>query len=206
MFRARATPINNDICRQQDTAQSIKPPDSSKVSDEREEDGEGVEDDVGHGVLCECLDRGVADEAAPEPAEALDDDGGRHDGDGGNGERDNGVVGTRETRETFDADLAEGRDHDDGEDEDADGLETPAAHGVCVAVLSRNHPGCDPDDARAEEVEGCVDQTGDNGEGRCHDCHNDLEYEECGVCGQVGVERHFDNGTVRVLVFLGHPL
>lgn len=46
------------------------------------------------------------------------------------------VGGGSETVEAFESDLEEGSDHDDGEDEDADGFETAAADGVGVLVLS----------------------------------------------------------------------
>ena len=88
----RAAPVDDDVCGEEDTAERVEPPDVEEVADEREEDGEGVEDDVGEGVLGESLDRRVADQAAPQPTEAFDDDCRCHDGYNGDRQLDNRVV------------------------------------------------------------------------------------------------------------------
>lgn len=56
-----ATPVYDYVKGEEKTAQRIHPPYVEEVADEGEDDGEGVEDDVGHGVLSEGLDGGVAD-------------------------------------------------------------------------------------------------------------------------------------------------
>jgi len=201
-----ATPVDDDVGGEQDAAECVEPPDLGKVADEGEEDGKGVKDDVGHGVLGEGLDGRVADEAAPEPAEALDGDGAGHDGDGGDSELDDGVVGAGEAGDAFYADLEERGHHDDGEDEHANGLQTSAANGVGVTVLPGDHPASEPDNGGGEEVERCVDQTSEDGEGRGHNGDDDLQKQEDSVGAEVKVEGPFDNRALGVLVPIGHPV
>ena len=66
--------------------------------------------------------------------------------------------------EAFQRDLEEARYHDDGEDEDAERFETPAADWVFVLVLSGDELGGGPDDCCREEVESCIDERGKHGE------------------------------------------
>lgn len=73
---------------------------------------------------------------------------------------DNGVVAGGEPVEAFECDLEEGSDHDDGEDEHADGFEAAAAHRVGVGVLARDEFRRRPDNSCGEEVKGCVDKAG----------------------------------------------
>lgn len=68
-------------------------------------------------------DARVPDQAAPDPARTLDDDGAGHDGNGRDAELDDFVLGAGEALDTLEGDLAKGRDHDDGKDEDAQRLE-----------------------------------------------------------------------------------
>lgn len=117
-----AGPVEDDVEGERQAAEGVEPPDVQVVSHDGKDDGEDVEDDVGHGVLGEGLHGGVLDEAAPEPAAEFDDDGAGHDGDGGDPQLDDGVVARGETLEAFQRDLEEGGYHYDGEDEDADGF------------------------------------------------------------------------------------
>ena len=150
-------PVEDDVQGEEDAAEGVEPPDAAVVPDQGKDDGEDVEDNVRHGVLGEGLHGGVLDEAAPEPAEEFDNNRCGHDGDGGEGEPDNAVIGAGQLVEAFEADLDKGGDHDDGEDEDADGFEAPAADGVGVGVVVADEAcGC-PDDSRTEEIERGVD-------------------------------------------------
>lgn len=101
VFRTGFAPVEYDVQRQEKAAQGVQPPDASVVADEREDDGECVEDDVCRGVLGERLDGGIAHETAPEPAEALDCDGAEHDGNGGDAEFDDAVVWREEPVEAL---------------------------------------------------------------------------------------------------------
>lgn len=127
-----AGPVDDDVEGEEEAAEGVEPPEGGVVADEREDDGEDVEDDVGHGVLGQGLHGAVLDEPAPEPAAEFDEHGGRHDDDRGEAELDDAVVGRREPVETFEEDLEEGGYHDDAEDEDAERFEASAADGVAV--------------------------------------------------------------------------
>ncbi len=83
-----------------------------------------------------------------------------HDDDGGEAEGDDTVVGAGQPVEALERDLEEGGDHDDGEDEDADGFEAAAPDGVGSFVLARDEFRGYPDYGGGEEVEGCVDEGG----------------------------------------------
>ena len=142
-----AGPVEDDVEGEGEAAGGIEPPEPGRGADEGEDDGEGVEDDVGHGVLRQRLHGAVPDEPAPEPAGQLDDDGQGHDDDAGEAQLHDGVVPpVGEPVDAFDEDLEEGDDHDDAEDEHANGLEAPAADGVGVLVLSLDELRRRPDD------------------------------------------------------------
>ena len=111
-----AGPGVDDVEGEEEAAEGVEPPDGEVVAAEGEDDGKGVEDDVGHGVLREGLHGGVVDEAAPEPAEAFDDYGCRHDYYGKGGELHDGVVWAVEALDGFERHLEEGGYHYYGED------------------------------------------------------------------------------------------
>lgn len=76
----------------------------------------------------------VLDQPAPDPAPALDDDGAEHDDDGGEAELKDLVLGACQTLDTLQANLDKGGDHDDGEDEHANGFQ-PVQLGRSVAKV-----------------------------------------------------------------------
>lgn len=80
--RRGAGPVEDDVQGQREAAEGVEPPDPAVVAQDGEDDAEGVEDDVGDGVLGQGLHARVLDEAAPEPAAELDDDRRGHDEDG----------------------------------------------------------------------------------------------------------------------------
>lgn len=177
-------PANDDVKGEEQAAEGVEVPAVEVVTEQGKDDREEVEDDVGGGVLREGLDGAVADEAAPEVAGGLDGDGGGHDGEGGRGEADDGARAAGEAVEGLEGDLEEGGYHDDGEDEDAEGLEAPAADRV--GVRGGGGGGVDqvrggPDDGGGEEVEGGVDEGGEDREGGGEDCDDDFEDEEDSV-------------------------
>lgn len=134
------------------------------------------------------MDAGVSYEAAPEPAAEFDEYGAGHDDDGREAELDDGVVAGGEAVEAFEGDLEEGGDHDDGEDEDANGFKTAAADRVGVLVLLGDEfCGC-PDYSGGEEIESCVDKGSEDGEGGCEDHDSDFAGEEDGVGDEVDVD------------------
>ena len=195
-------PGEDDVGGEEEAAEGVEPPAAGEVADEGEEDGAAVEEAVGDGVLRERLHGGVADEAAPEPAEALDEHRGGHDGEGGGGEADDGAVGGREPVERLERHLHEGRDHDDREDEDADGLEPVAPDGVLVARgAAGGEPRGGPDDGRAEEVEGAVDEGREDRDGGRQDRDDDFEDQEDGVGGEVEGDGDGDRAGGGVGVF-----
>lgn len=131
-----AGPVDDDVEAEEQAAEGVEPPDGEGGAEDGEDDAEDVEDDVGHGVLGEGLDAGVLDEAAPEPAARFYEDGAGHDDDGGEAEGDDAVVRACKPVEALQRDLEEGGDHDDGEDEDADGFEAAPPDGVGGLVLA----------------------------------------------------------------------
>lgn len=136
--------------------------------------------------------------AAPEPAKALDRDRADHDGDGWNAQFDHAVVRGEQAVETFQADLEEGGDHDDGEDQHADGLETASADRVRVLVLLRDESRRGPDDGGGEEVECSVDQRSEHGQGRGQHDDGDFAGQENDVGDEVDVDGDRDDRVVRV--------
>lgn len=73
--RGGAGPVEDHIQRQSEAAQGVEPPELGIVPDDGEDDGESVEDDIGHRVLRQGLHGAVLDQPAPQPAAQLDDDG-----------------------------------------------------------------------------------------------------------------------------------
>ena len=71
VLEARAGPVVDDEEGEQGCAHGIEPPDPGRVADEREEQRERVEDDVGLAVLGEGLHLRRLDADAAEPDEAL---------------------------------------------------------------------------------------------------------------------------------------
>ena len=150
----------------------------------------------------EGLDGGVFDQPAPDVAEAFDEDGGDHDGDGGEGERDNGVVAGGEAGEAFERYLEERGDHYDGEDEDANRFEAAAANRVGVLVAAGDEVGGCPDDGSRKEIEGSVDKGREDREGGGQDDHGDLGTEKDKVGGEVEVDGDGDDAARRVEVLV----
>ena len=70
--RRGARPHENDVQREQQATEGVEPPDREVIAQQREDDAEGIEDDVRQGVLGQGLHAGVLDQAAPDPAEELD--------------------------------------------------------------------------------------------------------------------------------------
>ena len=207
MRGTRTTPIDNDEQGQQKTTKRIEPPDLGVEAHKREQDTEDVENDIGFGVLGECLHRRVPDETAPEPTTALDDDGRGHDGDGRNGKLNDGAIVASQPAESLDGDLEEGGDHDDAKHQHTDGLKTATTYGIGVLVLGTgDDPRRHPDYGGRQEVQGCVDQGGDDGERRGHDGDDDLEDEEDGVGDQVDVDGELDDGALGAFVLLWRPV
>lgn len=130
----------------------------------------------------------VFDEPAPEPEEEFDDDCCGHDGYCHASESNEAVIGAGEFVEAFESDLHEGGDHYDGEDEDADWFEAPAADRVGVLVVAADEAGGGPDDGCAEEVEGCVYERCEDRNGRAEDDDDDFHDEQDGVGGEVEVD------------------
>ena len=195
-------PIDDDVQAEEETAEGVEVPEFGVGADEGEDDGENVEDDVGHGVLGEGLDAAVLDEPAPEPAAELEEDGGGHDDDCGEGEVDDGVVIGGEALDALEEDLEEGGDHDDGEDEDAEGFEFAPADGVGVVVVAGDEARGGPDDGGGEEVEGGVDEGGEHGEGGGEHDDGDFADEEDRVGGEVDVDCDRDDGGGGVAFFV----
>ena len=195
-----AGPVEDHIQRQRQPAQGIEPPQFGIVADDGEDDGEGVEDDIGHRVLREGLHGAVLDQSTPQPAAELDDDGQSHDDDAGDPELHDGVIlpAAGEPVDALDEDLEEGDDHDDAEDEHPQGLEPPPPHGVGVPVLALDEFGGRPDDGGGEEVEGGVHQGGEHGEGGGEDDDGDLAGQEEGVGGEVDIDGEGDDGAAAV--------
>lgn len=81
MHRSTA-PVDDDDHRQKQATEGIHPPDPGVESDDGEEDGACIKDNIRHGVIGEGTDGGVLDDAAPEPAGAFDDHSANHDGNG----------------------------------------------------------------------------------------------------------------------------
>lgn len=97
------------------------------------------------------------------------------------------MIGRREPVKAFERDLEEGGDHDDGEDEHANGFESSSADGIRVTVLAGDELGRGPDNGRAEEVEGCVNQGCQHGKGAGKHDHGDFPCEQDRVSGKVDV-------------------
>lgn len=92
-------PVKNDVAREYETAEGVKPPDLGVVSDctyqygslvrgggertKREYDTECIEYNVCHRILSQSLDAGIPNEPAVEPAKEFDHDGRSHNSDGG---------------------------------------------------------------------------------------------------------------------------
>ncbi|KAI7408411.1 hypothetical protein KC328_g80 [Hortaea werneckii] len=91
------------------------------------DDREGIEDDVGHGVLSEGLDGAVLDKATPKPANEFDYDGAGHDDYGRDCQADDGAISAEQLLNTFEEDLEESGDHDNREDKDTNRLEATTA-------------------------------------------------------------------------------
>lgn len=100
--------------------------------------------------------------------------------------------------DAFDEDLEEGDDHDDAEDEHAEGLEAPAPDGIGVPVLALDEFRGRPDDGGGQEVEGCVHQGCEDGEGGGEDDDGDLAGQEESVSGEVDVDGEGDDGAAAV--------
>lgn len=123
-------PVIDDVEGEQGGAEGIEPPDVGLCADEGEEERGGVEVDVGFAVLDEGLDLCGLDAQAAEADDAFDEGVGDHGGDGDEREgRELVLAAGEESRDGFLEDLEEGNDHDDGEDEDAEGLEAATADG-----------------------------------------------------------------------------
>ena len=202
--RGGAGPVEDHIQRQSEPAQGVEPPELGIVADDGEDDGEGVEDDIGHRVLRQGLHGAVPDQPAVQPAAQLDDDGQRHNDDAGDAELHDGVIGAAagEPVDAFDEDLEEGDDHDDAEDEHADGLEAPPADGVGILVLALDELRGRPDDGRGEEIERCVHEGGEDGEGGGEDDDGDLAGQKEGVGGEVDVDGEGHDGAAAVGVVI----
>ena len=162
--RRRARPVDHDVQREQQAAEGVEEPDVQVGAHEGEDDAEGVEDDVGAGVLRERLHARVGDEPAPEVAEQFEQDRAGHDEDRRQREMDDAVIARGEPVEAFERDLKKGCDHDDGEDEHPERFETPSTDGVRVVVTSGDELGCRPDYGGAEKVERGVNEGSEHGE------------------------------------------
>ena len=112
------------------------------------------------------------------------------------------MVRSRESGNAFDADLKEGRHHDDGEDEYTDRFETSTTDRVGISVLTCDHPGGEPNDDRTKEVQRRIDQTGYNRERGRHDGHNDLHDQKRSVGRQIDVKCQFHNRAVCIFILL----
>ena len=86
--------------------------------------------------------------------------------------------------------MKEGRDHDDAEDQDADGFEAATADWIGVTVLPGDEEGGGPDDGGGEEVEGCVDERGQDREGGREYDDGDLGGKKDDIGDEVDVDSY----------------
>ncbi|KAI6758977.1 hypothetical protein HG531_013973 [Fusarium graminearum] len=145
-----------------------------------------------------CPNTRVLNDAAPDPAGTLYDNGRNHDCDGGNAQFENRMLGAHEALNTFESDLAERRDHDDREDENTKRFEPAMLITVLVALARRNETCGDPYDNSTEKVQHGIDQTGKNrhrGDG-----HDDDKFsgKENGVGNEVDPDSQSDNRIITV--------
>lgn len=197
-------PVEHDDKGQDQTAQGVKPPNVQEEASDGEEDRAHVEDDVGHGVGRERLHARVLDEATPDPAKALDDDCEGHDDERGDGQLDHLMVGAHEAVARLDGHLPEGGDHDNGEDQHADGLQPPPAHRVLVLVLAADEPRRRPDNHSRQEVQGGIHQTREDGHGGHRQDDGNLSSQQDRVGSEVDVNGEGDDAvsTVHIIVVL----
>lgn len=76
-----------------------------------EYNGEYVENDVCHSVLCKCLDAGILDEAAEEPTQCFDQDCTGHNDNGWKTELDDRMITRVQALNTFQRYLEKRCDH-----------------------------------------------------------------------------------------------
>lgn len=88
------------------------------------------------------------------------------------------MITGRQTGQTFERDLAERDDNDDGEHQHTNGLETPAPDGIGVLVLARDQLRGRPYDCCAKEVKSGVYQGCQHGKRACEDDDGDFPAEE----------------------------
>ena len=196
-------PVQDDEEREQQAPQGVEPPHARVEADQREDDGEGVEDDVGQRVLRERLHGAVLDQPAPDEAETLDGDGRGHDEDRRERElHDRVLLVGEEALEAFERYLEKGGYHDHGEDQDADGFETSPADRVGVLVLAGDEFGGGPDNGGGEKIEGGVDEGGEHREGRCQDNDGDFTDEQEKVGNEVDEDCYGYDAGLGVDVFV----
>ena len=109
-------PVVDDEEREQTGAGRIEPPEISLVADEREEQGESVEDDVCLAILRQSLHLRRLDWDAAEPDDALDYNSGQKRSDGDPGESLGLAFQRHELLDRLLQNLEERDHHDDAED------------------------------------------------------------------------------------------
>ena len=161
VFKTRACPVVDDEERENGCAYGIKPPDADLVADEREQKRERVEVYIGLAILRQSLDLRCLHPRAADPDCAFHDNGGYHSENGRRWERGDVVLAAwKELLDGFLENLEETDDHDDGEDEDAQGFETSATDGEFLSELIQapaHEPVGYPDDDRTEKIQSRVD-------------------------------------------------
>eukprot|EP00636_Phaeomonas_parva_P011867 CAMPEP_0118875112 /NCGR_PEP_ID=MMETSP1163-20130328/16297_1 /TAXON_ID=124430 /ORGANISM="Phaeomonas parva, Strain CCMP2877" /LENGTH=404 /DNA_ID=CAMNT_0006810571 /DNA_START=320 /DNA_END=1531 /DNA_ORIENTATION=+ len=206
LLAARVHPAVDDVERDDDGAGGVDPPEVAPLVQAREHGGrerDGVAEHVVEVVLRDGGD-GVAlgldgDADAPDEEHGLDSDGGADDGVGGErhvGRRRLALGAPQRVRVDGLHGLAQhlerGHAHERRADDDADGLEAPAACGELRVDALAAEPVGPEDDHLGEQVQEAVHHGREDGERPRHDRREDLEREQ----QHVRADAHVD-GAVR---------
>lgn len=120
--RGRKGPGGRTVEREDRASERVEVRPVDDLAHEREHEREKVEHDVVLGVLLQCLDACALDGPAAEPHGAFDNNGADHGGERNGWDVRLFEVRVEETLGGLDEDLEERRDHEDGEDENAERL------------------------------------------------------------------------------------
>lgn len=169
----------------------IQPPNMCLLPNKREEQGQGIEDDIGLTILDEGPNLRSLNAQTRNPNGALDGHRGQERRNSRRGQHLRLPLQRDQLLDGLLEDLQERDDHDDGEDQDAEGLEAapPDGEALLQGVEPPLHePVRGPHDERAEEVEGGIDQRRDERQRARRQDRGDLAREQQDVRHDVDVD------------------